>query len=165
MEPRAAILLRALTKDLPRRKECRQKVQFVKRGLYRRYTFKEQARIIHELHRSGETCYQLAERLKLKTGSVYNIVRRYMSNGRQILDHGHRRGRKMDAGTLAVMEFIRAPQRLQDWAQLTLQQRCQLVHRHTGIRKNPSQLQVLYNKMGIAYRLPKAVYLNAKKGQ
>ena len=93
--------------------------------------------------------------LGLNYSTVKQIVLRFKANGNRVVNGRiGKAGRKLSQNSIKLIEYIRDPKRLQEWAPLSLRERAQIINQTTDMKTDWSHLHKLYKRIGVAYRIP-----------
>ena len=70
--------------------------------------------------------------------TIRHVIERFISNGNRVVSRKGLCGRKLSQNAINIIEYIRSPQRLQEWAPLSLRERVEIITSTTEMKTNPS---------------------------
>lgn len=99
----------------------------------------------------GTTIKTIAAKVGAKYATVCNFLKRYQQNGYQLVNRVSDHARKPLKLSLELQQFLKKQDCLQEWASLTLVQRCQRIYSNISIMISPATLSRYYKKLGVRY--------------
>jgi hypothetical protein len=88
-------------------------------------------------HRRVYSSYFVGKLMKINPATVENVVKRFVSNGNKVRCSRKNSGRRLSDKSKDILQVLRSPDTLQNWAHFTLRQRVSKIMELTGHSINP----------------------------